>query len=64
MGCPRVGKPTCGVKLSKQQNCRGTRNKDRVHRSEAFILAFMNEIVAERWGMEPPWTVFCRNDRG
>jgi len=50
MGCPRVGKPTCCVKLSKQPHCRGT-NKDRVHRSEAFMLEFMNEIVAERWGI-------------
>jgi hypothetical protein len=46
MGYPRVGKPTCCVKLSKQQGCRGTRDKDRVHRSEAFKLEFMNEIVA------------------
>jgi hypothetical protein len=40
----RHGKPTYYVKLSKQQRGRGTRIKDRVYRSEAFMLEYHSAV--------------------
>jgi hypothetical protein len=40
----RHGKPMYYVKLSKQRRGRGTRIKDRVYRSEAFMLEYHSAV--------------------